>query len=185
MPRSVISRTIVTLVTLALAACGGDDGGTEPLVATRLAFQVQPVAAVRDTAIPAAITVAVLDQNDDVLTSATNLITVALDRNPGSATLTGTTSAAAVNGVATFTDLKLDATGTGYTLLANAPGLGAGSSGSFNVTLSLAAVDGVPPNAGDCNDGAASIKPGALDRPDGAYVDSNCDGLDGDTPQAV
>jgi hypothetical protein len=37
----------------------------------------------------------------------------------------------------------------------------------------------------DCNDSAASIHPGAVDNPDDAYVDANCDGVDGDKVTAV
>lgn len=37
----------------------------------------------------------------------------------------------------------------------------------------------------DCNDMDASIHPGAVDRPDADYVDTNCDGMDGDPAKAV
>jgi hypothetical protein len=39
--------------------------------------------------------------------------------------------------------------------------------------------------AGDCNDADAEIHPGAPDDPDAAFVDSNCDGIDGDITRAV
>jgi hypothetical protein len=40
-------------------------------------------------------------------------------------------------------------------------------------------------NALDCNDSDAAIHPGAPDDPDAAFVDSNCDGIDGDIAKAI
>jgi hypothetical protein len=37
----------------------------------------------------------------------------------------------------------------------------------------------------DCDDANAAIHPGAADAPDLSFVDSNCDGIDGDESQAV
>ncbi|MDA0173032.1 hypothetical protein OJ998_28275 [Solirubrobacter taibaiensis] len=45
-------------------------------------------------------------------------------------------------------------------------------------------LDGVSTPA-DCNDLDAGIFPGAADRPDLAFVDTNCDGIDGDVAKAV
>ncbi len=44
--------------------------------------------------------------------------------------------------------------------------------------------DGYPASV-DCNDGNALIHPGALDAPDASFVDSNCDGIDGDAALAI
>src|SRR2546422_9553890 len=65
----------------------------------------------------------------------TGNVTVALVNNPGGATLSGTTTVAAVDGDATFYDLSLDKTGTGYTLTASASGgaLVVPSSAAFDV----------------------------------------------------
>lgn len=179
-------RTGVAAFATVLSACSGD-GGTASHVATRLAFQVQPISAVRDTAMLATVAVAVLDENDDLLTSAITSVTLALGANPGGATLSGTTTANAVAGIATFPGLKLSATGTGYTLVANAAGLTAATSGTFNVTLSLADVDGdgLSPQAGDCDDGDPTRRPGLADDPDAAFQDTNCDGIDGRIAGAV
>jgi hypothetical protein len=49
------------------------------------------------------------------------------------AALTGTLTVAAVNGVATFPGLQIDAVANGYTLTATATGLTAGTSAAFNV----------------------------------------------------
>src|SRR5260221_14268116 len=55
-----------------------------------------------------------------------------LGNNPGGATLSGTTSAAAVGGVATFF-VSLNKAGTGYTLTASASGLGTVTSTAFDI----------------------------------------------------
>src|SRR5256886_8319413 len=54
--------------------------------------------------------------------------------NPGGSTLSGTTTVATVNGVASFSPLTLDKTGTGYALTATAAGLNPATSGDFNIT---------------------------------------------------
>src|SRR5207302_8384378 len=53
-------------------------------------------------------------------------------------TLGGTTTVAAVNGVATFGDLTVNQTGTGYWLTASATGLARAASSAFDVTAGAA-----------------------------------------------
>ncbi len=60
-------------------------------------------------------------------------ITIGLGNISG-ANLNGTLTATAVNGVATFSGLYLTSVADGYTLVANSPGLIAGTSNSFDVT---------------------------------------------------
>ena len=52
----------------------------------------------------------------------------------GGATLAGTTTVAAVNGVARFMTLSLDKTGAGYTLVASSPGYTDATSTAFTIT---------------------------------------------------
>ena len=85
-------------------------------------------------AISPAITVAVQDADGNTVTTATTPVTLALGANPGSATLGGTLTVNAVNGVATFNNLTLDKVGTGYTLTAAAAGLTGATSRTFTVT---------------------------------------------------
>lgn len=44
--------------------------------------------------------------------------------------------------------------------------------------------DGITPEFGDCDDDDPSVHPGAVDRPDRYYDDTNCDGIDGDIEKA-
>ena len=52
------------------------------------------------------------------ITTATNTITLAIKANPDSGVVLGTTTASAVNGVATFSGLKIEKSGAGYTRVA-------------------------------------------------------------------
>ncbi|HSD32317.1 MAG TPA: hypothetical protein VLB49_10435, partial [Gemmatimonadales bacterium] len=64
----------------------------------------------------------------------TGNVTVAIGTNPGGGTLSGTKTVAAVAGVATFSSLTIDKSGTGYTLTAAANNLGGATSSTFNIT---------------------------------------------------
>src|SRR5207237_239277 len=72
------------------------------------------------------------------VTSSTASITVAIGANPGGGTLSGTTTAAAVAGVATFSNLSIDKSSPGYTLTAASGALTGASSVAFNVTPAAA-----------------------------------------------
>ncbi len=92
-------------------------GDTGPVPA-QLAFTAQPAEAEAGGAITPAVEVTVLDGAGNPVATFDSMVTVALDRNPAGATLAGTMSVAAVHGVATFQDLRLDRAGSGYTLAA-------------------------------------------------------------------
>jgi autotransporter-associated beta strand protein len=68
------------------------------------------------------------------LTSSTANVAMAIGTNPGSGTLSGTTSVAAVAGVATFSTLSIDKVGTGYTLSASSGVLTPATTNTFNIT---------------------------------------------------
>src|SRR5206468_12753578 len=76
--------------------------------------------------------VAIQDANGNQ-TSSTASITVAIGSNPSGGTLSGTTTVAAVSGVATFSNLSINAVGTGYTLSASSAGLTDTTSSAFNI----------------------------------------------------
>jgi Ca2+-binding RTX toxin-like protein len=105
--------------------------------ATNLAFAQQPTTTIAGQTIP--VTVRIEDSNGH-LVSSNAPVTIALASNPGGATLGGTLTVNAVNGVATFTDLALDLPGTGYTLKATSGTLTSATSNAFNSTLPTTAV---------------------------------------------
>src|SRR5213078_51440 len=107
-----------------------------PGTATRLAFTQQPTNTVAGGAISPAVQLSALDPAGNLVPTFTGSVTVALGNNPGGSTLSGTTTVAAVNGVATFVDLSLNKTSTGYWLTAT--GLNTATSSSFNITAGVA-----------------------------------------------
>ena len=74
------------------------------------------------------------DAQGNPATAFTGNVTVAIGTNPGGGTLSGTKTVPAVAGVATFTTLSIDKSGTGYTLTAAANGLTGATSTAFNIT---------------------------------------------------
>ncbi len=105
-----------------------------PGAASRLVFSAQPSSTASGSPIAPAVQVSVQDALGNLVTSETRTIAVGLGNNPGGATLSGTTSASASSGVATFGDLLLDKAGSGYTLVASAAGLTGAVSDGFTVT---------------------------------------------------
>jgi len=69
-----------------------------------------------------------------VATAYSGPIWISLGSNPTGATLSGTRHLFAVNGFVTFSDLRIDKPGTGYTLRATAWPLNYKASVLFNVT---------------------------------------------------
>ena len=102
---------------------------------TKLKFSVNPSDSQPSTIISPAVKVEIRDANDSIVTSATNEITLDFQNDPsaGSATLGGTLTVAAINGVATFSDLDVDIENADYTLSATATGLTADTSIPFDI----------------------------------------------------
>src|SRR5439155_1079759 len=105
-----------------------------PAAAAQLVFSVQPASTTAGATITPAVQVTAQDALGNTATEFTGSVTVALGANPGGGTLSGATTTSAVAGVATFSDLSVNKSGTGYTLTAGATGLSAGTSAGFNVT---------------------------------------------------
>src|SRR5437867_1510466 len=105
--------------------------------AAKLVFTVQPSNAAAGAANTPAVRVTIQDPQGNTVTTATTSITLAIGTNPGSGTLAGTTTVAAVNGVASFANLSINNPGTGYTLTASATGLTGATSNAFTINLSV------------------------------------------------
>jgi hypothetical protein len=109
-----------------------------PGPADHLEFVQQPSGVRAGVPISPAVTVRVLDAGGNLVTSDNSTVTVALNTNPGGATLRGNQTAPVVGGIATFDTLNLDKAATGYTLLATDGGLHSATSLTFSVTAGQA-----------------------------------------------
>src|SRR5438876_259005 len=102
--------------------------------ATQLAFGIQPGTTIAGRQISPAVKVRALDALGNLVPGFTGSVSAALGANPGGGTLSGTTPVAAVGGVATFFDLSINKTGSGYTLTAAAAGFAPVTSSAFDIT---------------------------------------------------
>ncbi len=121
------SLTAATSTGFTITAPGGGSGPSP----VKLAFSVQPTNAVTQATITPAVQVVVEDSSGNVVTSATNPVTIALTGGAGG--LAGTLTATPQNGIATFNDLSVSTAGT-YTLSATSTGLTSATSTSFTIT---------------------------------------------------
>jgi MYXO-CTERM domain-containing protein len=104
-----------------------------PGAATKLAVSQQPTLSVAGEPIAPPVQIAVEDDFGNRVPTYTGDITIALQANPGSGTLGGTTTVAAMSGVASFADLTIDRAATGYTLRATATDLTMVDTAAFDV----------------------------------------------------
>jgi WD40-like Beta Propeller Repeat len=102
-------------------------------VPVRLAFTVQPGNATAGAPFSPVMTVAIQDSFGQTVTAATTVVAVTFDKNPGGGALMGTVSVAAVAGVASFSDLRIEKAGANYTLKAAATGLTGAKSTPFTI----------------------------------------------------
>jgi hypothetical protein len=106
-----------------------------PAAATQLVITTQPPASVVvNTGF--GLVAAVEDAYGNVVTSASNYVTVALASNPTKAMLGGTTKVRPTQGLATFTGLSINKVGSGYTLRVSSNGLTSATTNPFNVVSS-------------------------------------------------
>ena len=105
----------------------------DPRPASRLGFVGQPPSGgAAGQPLTPPVRVAVQDDIGRTITVATTTITLGLSDNPAGANLAGTLTVNAIQGVATFTDLRLDRAGSGYTLRASAAPLSPAISAPFS-----------------------------------------------------
>ena len=106
---------LVLLSGVLLAQCGGD-GATAVEMVTSVRFVTQPQNAAAGQAF--SVSVELLNQSGSRMTSGGQTVTLSLVG--GTATLTGSTSAVAAAGLATFSGLSVTTTGTNLVFLASA-----------------------------------------------------------------
>jgi alpha-tubulin suppressor-like RCC1 family protein len=102
--------------------------------AAKLGFAVQPVNTLANAQIPT-LTIAVQDAFGNTVASSGRNVVIGIGRNPGNASLSGSTQSPTVNGLAVFNSLSITKPGDGYTLTASTSGLTSGVSSAFNVTI--------------------------------------------------
>ncbi|HEX7474408.1 MAG TPA: hypothetical protein VF318_00440, partial [Dehalococcoidales bacterium] len=136
--RTIGILTMLMLICVLISGCGGSSGtsstqsGTSPAEAgkaTKLVFIVQPGGAVARQEFAIQPQVAIEDDNGNIVTSATNIVTLSII---GPA-IAGKINIPAVDGVAKFTGLSLDNAGNGYSFTATSYGLAGATSEPFNV----------------------------------------------------
>ncbi|HEX3866808.1 MAG TPA: Ig-like domain-containing protein [Gemmatimonadaceae bacterium] len=139
-----VSASGYTGATLAAAATPGAPAG--------ITFVQQPSSATAGTAITPAPALLIIDAFNNVVTSSNATISLAISPRTGTpgAHLGGTSSIAAVAGVATFTSLTIDLGGSAYRLDATSGGFGI-QSNPFDITAGSATqlvASGTPPATG-------------------------------------
>jgi hypothetical protein len=124
------SMSVQDVMTTAITP-GSATVNVQPAAPSRLSFGQQPTDTAAGIPIPL-VTVQVLDAYGNLVsTDNSDVVNIALPASPGS--LSGTLTATAQNGVATFRNLVIGTVGSGYTLQASAGGLGTAASTAFSV----------------------------------------------------
>ncbi|HVJ65338.1 MAG TPA: LamG-like jellyroll fold domain-containing protein [Bdellovibrionota bacterium] len=126
---NTVTASVAGIATPATFGATGNVG-----VATKLVFATQPSSTASGSAITAAVTVKAQDANSNDVSSYASNVTVAISTNPASGTLSGTLTQAPSSGVATFGDLSIDYSGTGYRITASDGALTSAVSSLFNIT---------------------------------------------------
>jgi hypothetical protein len=140
--------SLTTGTTYYTAISAYDSDGNESLVSanatattqsvpTTLAFSIQPSNAISGGTFSTQPILILKDIEGNMVTTASNSVTLSITPGTGTAgaIFSGTTTVNAVNGIATFVDLSIDAGGSGYTLTASSPGLTGTTSSSFAITI--------------------------------------------------
>src|SRR5205814_1782923 len=104
--------------------------------ATQLVFTVEPSTTAAGAVITPAVQVTAQDAQGNTANGFTGNVTVAIGTNPGTGTLGGTLTHAAVGGLATFANLSIVTTRRASELTAT--GAGRATSAAFNITAGTA-----------------------------------------------
>jgi hypothetical protein len=106
-----------------------------PAPPVALAFLAQPTTTLAGAIITPSVSVTIRDSVGNIVTSATNAVTMGFAANPGQGPLGGTLTRTASSGTATFTDLSVGVAASGYKLAASATGLATATSAAFDVLV--------------------------------------------------
>jgi hypothetical protein len=106
-----------------------------PAPPVALAFLAQPTTTLAGAIITPSVSVTIRDSVGNIVTSATNVVTMGFAANPGQGPLGGTLTRTASSGIATFTDLSVGVAASGYKLAASATGLATATSAAFDVLV--------------------------------------------------
>ena len=117
----------------ALTAATSSSFTVLPSTPAELAFDVQPSDVQGNEIFGPVVAVSIVDQFGNVVTTASDPVTLTV--NGTDAELLGTGTVAASQGIAVFTDLRVDRPGSGFTLSAQAGALVAATSSTFDVRL--------------------------------------------------
>jgi hypothetical protein len=130
------SRTAVQWILLGCLVVAACTDSTAPVrdSAVKLGFTGQPSNTTAGVAMHPLVTVAIQDALGNTVTSETNVVTVTIGTNASGASLTGTTTVVAVNGIASFSNLRIAKAGAGYTLKAETTRLTGATSTPFDIT---------------------------------------------------
>src|SRR5262249_55662936 len=100
--------------------------------ATQLSFS-QPPPATMSAGDTFSLQLEAKDQNGNFANTFNGAVTLSLGSNPGDASLGGTTTLSATNGLVTFTGLSIDLPANGYTIVASASGVSNATTSSILV----------------------------------------------------
>lgn len=132
---------IGTGYTLVASAAGFPDDTSSSFNVTlgapvRVRFAIQPGNGTGGSNLSTQPVAAVEDSGGNTVTTATDMITIAISSNPGGGTLSVTTNPVTVSGgLAAFSGVKIDKIGNGYSLSASAAGLQSDTSTPFNIAV--------------------------------------------------
>ena len=132
------------------------------LQASKVGFTTTSIQATAGATLPV-IEVALQDADGATVRGATSAVTLVLASGPATAELAGTLTVNAVDGVARFSDLRINKAGSGYSLRATSGSLGAATSVTFDVVPAAASVvelTGLPASmvAGETATGSLLLK---------------------------
>lgn len=107
---------------------------TIDILATQLKFKTQPVDGYAGIAMQQEIEIHVLDDNNNLITSGSYVISLSLSQNPNHANLNPLSlSASTINGIARFSNLFINIPGSNYSLTASSPNLNSAISNPFKI----------------------------------------------------